>query len=120
MFSITCYTLSLANVSDCIDQRCYKYIIYLNTFLPLLTEHEGLDCVGGSNVISTEASNSTHEACGATLSLPTDKPSGEHFPHSPSSFNSLESLLLQVDDSELSKAFIVVRSKCCKCVMQKH
>ena len=70
------------------------------------TDINHISGVGASPVAAALAPDSTEDTCRAVaLHLPPDKPTGEHSPHSSSSCPSFESLLSQVDDHELSKAF---------------
>ena len=67
------------------------------------TESDDISYVEASEVTSAVIPDSTGETCSAALSSPPDKPAGENYPQSPSSCASLESLLPQVEDYELSK-----------------
>ena len=70
------------------------------------TDINDISCVGAIPVSAALAPDSTEDTCSVVaLPLPPDTPTGERSPHSSSSCPSFESLLSEVDDHELSKAF---------------
>ena len=76
------------------------------------TDINDISCFGASPVSAALAPDSTEDTCSAVaLPLPPDIPTGERSPHSSSSCPSFESLLSEVDDHELSKAYTDGSSK---------